>query len=334
MEIIFHPDYILHKQKGTHPERPDRLIEVMERLDKEDLTEDVIVPEHISEENLTVVHTEEYISRFKSHPPGYLDGGDTYICESTYDIARLSAAGALSAVDISKKGKAALALLRPPGHHAGAGYGGGFCYLNNIALAAAHSGVDKVAILDFDGHHGNGTSDIYYSDPGVLFISTHHYGIYPGTGEAIAIGDGRGEGFNVNVPFQTGVGDSSYGFAWDELIEPILSDYKPKLILVSLGTDGHYSDGMTGLSLSSQAYIEMSKKSIDLSQKLCGGKIAFFLEGGYHLNSLAEIIAGISALTEGKELKLEHTSVYDDNCLGRQAVERTKRALQDHWKFY
>ncbi len=334
MEIIFHPDYILHEQRGTHPERPERLLAIMERLEKDDLTEEITIPEMATDEFLSTIHTEDYISRLKSSPCGYLDGGDTFIGEDTYDIARLAVGGGSSTIDAAKKGQAAMALLRPPGHHAGAGYGGGFCYLNNISLAVAHSGMDKVAILDFDGHHGNGTSDIFYSDPNVLFISAHHYGIYPGTGEHIAIGNGEGEGFNVNIPFKAGAGDSSYEFAWDELIEPILSDYKPNMILVSMGTDGHYSDGMTGLSLSSQAHIEMARRSIEISQKYCAGKVAFFLEGGYHLGSLAEIISGISALTEAKEVELEHSQVYDSECLGRPVVEKTKHALEDHWKFY
>ncbi len=334
MEIVYHPDYILHRHRGTHPERPERLEAVMERIEMEGFAEDIVMPEPADEKILTTIHPESYVKKIGSHPRGYLDGGDTYIDEKTYDIARRAVGGALLAADIANRGTAAMALLRPPGHHAGAGYGGGFCYFNNIALAAAHLKERKIAILDFDGHHGNGTSDIFYSDPNVLFISAHHHGIYPGTGESIAIGADKGEGFNVNIPFHTGVGDASYEYAWDEIIEPILKQNEPDIILVSLGTDGHYADGMTGLSLSSLSYIEMARNALKISEELCKGRVAFFLEGGYHLGSLAEIVSGTLSLCEGKDIDLEHTKIYDDKCLGRAAVDNTKKALEDHWDFY
>ena len=333
MKIIFHPDYILHQHRGMHPERPERLESVMGCLESSISKEDIITPIPTDEKSLSKVHSEGYIQRFKNHPCGYLDGGDTYIGEKTYEISKMAAGGALIAGDIANKGEPVMALLRPPGHHAGSYYGGGFCYFNNIALAAAHSKVDRVAILDLDGHHGNGTSDIFYTDKNVLFISTHHYGIYPGTGESIAIGDGDGEGYNINIPFGTGAGDSSYEYAWNSIIAPVLMQYEPEIILVSLGIDGHYADGMTGLSLSSQAYISLAEKSMELSRKINDGKIAFFLEGGYHLGSLSEIVKGIISLGCGGSTDLTHTEVYDDKCIGKKAAESTIHALKDHWEF-
>ncbi len=331
MDVIFHPDYLLHRHRGAHPERPERLNAVLERLELEDLAGNISIPEPATEDVLMSVHSKDYVISMGEYGAGYIDGGDTYLGENTYDIALLAAGGARLSSDLAKKGKASMALLRPPGHHAGAYYGGGFCYFNNIAIAAAFSEMKKVAILDFDGHHGNGTSDIFYSSNDVLFISTHHYGIYPGTGDSIAIGENEGEGYNVNIPFRTGVGDSSIEYAWNELIEPLLQQYTPQMILVSLGTDGHYADGMTGLSLSSRAYLDMAKRTIDLSDKLCKGRTAFFLEGGYHLGSLEEIIAGIIAYTEGRGVKLEWTDEHDNRCLGREAVDRTKHCIDDHW---
>ncbi len=331
MEVIFHPDYTLHKHGGAHPERPERLDAILERLEIEGLAGNISIPEPATEEMLMTVHSEDYIKCLKEHGMGYIDGGDTYMGENTYDIALLAAGGALLSQFLAKDDKASMALLRPPGHHAGAYYGGGFCYFNNIAIAAAFSEMKRVAILDIDAHHGNGTSDIFYSSPNVLYISTHHYGIYPGTGDSVAIGEDEGEGFNVNIPFRSGAGDSSMEYAWNELIEPILRQYEPQMILVSLGTDGHYADGMTGLSLSSHAYLDKAIRTIDLSDKLCKGRTAFFLEGGYHLGSLEEIIAGIIAYAEGREVKLEWTDEHDDKCIGREAVERTKHYLKDHW---
>lgn len=331
MKIIYHQDYILHEHRGPHPERPQRLEAIMDRLESEGLTEDLLIPEKASEEVLYSVHSEDHITSMKEHGPGYIDGGDTYLGLDTYDIARSAAGGALKAVDMAKKGLPSMALLRPPGHHAGSTYGGGFCYFNNIAIAAVCSGKKKVAIIDLDGHHGNGTSDIFYKSKEVLFISAHHYGIYPGTGDGIALGDDAGEGYNVNIPFRTGTGDISYEYAWDELIEPLLSQYGPDIILVSLGTDGHYADGMTGLSLSSSGYINMSRLILDKAEELCGNKVAFFLEGGYHLGSLSEIIAGIVSLPEGIKVDIKWDENYDQRCLGRETVDQAKVLLDDHW---
>ncbi len=331
MEVIFHPDYMLHKHRGAHPERPERLEAILERLELEGLAGNISTPEPATEDILTSVHSKDYVKYMREHGRGYLDGGDTYMGENTYDIALLSAGGAFLSSSRVKEGIASMALLRPPGHHAGAYYGGGFCYFNNIAIAAACSKMKKVAILDIDGHHGNGTSDIFYTSSDVLFISTHHYGIYPGTGDSMAIGEGQGEGYNVNIPFPTGAGDSSLEYAWDVLIEPILRQYEPRVLLVSLGTDGHYADGMTGLSLSSRAYIDICGRTIDLAREICKGRAAFFLEGGYHLGSLGEVIAGTVAYTEGREVKMEWTDEYDNRCIGKGAVERTRHRLKDHW---
>ncbi len=332
MEVIFHPEYLEHRQHGTHPERPDRLKAVLHRLEKEGLHENIEVPEPADREDVAVVHDEKYIDNVKDLAPGYIDGGDTYLTEDTYDIAMLSAGGALMSLKKAEEGIKNMALLRPPGHHSGRDYGGGFCYFNNIAIAAKRSKFDRVAILDIDAHHGNGTSDIFYKDRSVLYISEHHHGIYPGTGESFAIGEDEGQGFNVNIPFGTGSGDTSVELAWDNLVEPILRQYSPDIILVSLGTDGHYSDVMTGLSYSSQCYVETAKKTMDLADEICDGRVSFMLEGGYHLDSLSEIVAGIVGYDVGKDVKLEYTKVSDNHQKGRNAVEDSFESLYKYWE--
>src|SRR5206468_467314 len=155
------------------------------------------------------------------------------------------------------------ALVRPPGHHAGPDYGGGFCYLNNVAVAAAEQAAAgrKVAILDYDAHHGNGTRDIFADSSSVLYVSTHQFGIYPGTGPAEDVGTGEGRGFTVNIPFTAGCGDASYRAAADSIIEPILTAVRPDVILVSLGIDAHYRDPLTSLTLSSPAYVDLMSRS-------------------------------------------------------------------------
>jgi len=332
MNVIFHPKYLEHKQRGTHPESPDRVVSVFNRLEDEELVEDIIVPETVKREVLETTHGDEYLRMLENNFGQYIDGGDTYLDEGTYEIAKLAVGGGLEGVQRAVKGERTMALLRPPGHHAGKDYGGGFCYLNNAAIASNVVGVNRVAIIDLDAHHGNGTSDIFYSDPNVLYVSAHHHGIYPGTGEALAVGEGPGEGYNVNIPFRTGRGDSSLELAWDEVIEPILLQYDPKLIIVSFGTDGHYTDMMTGLTYSSQCYIRMAERIIQLSEDICDGAVSFMLEGGYHLRSISEIVAGMIGSECGKEISLEYTKVSDKKQNGKEEVFETKQAMEKYWE--
>jgi len=331
MDIIFHPKYLDHKQFGTHPESPDRLNSILTRLEDEELIEDVLIPEPAEREILEKTHTPRYLDMLKSSYGQYIDGGDTYLDEDTYEIAKLAAGGALEGIKKALSGERTLALLRPPGHHAGKDYGGGFCYLNNAAIAANQVNAGRVAIIDLDAHHGNGTSDIFYSDPNVLYISAHHHGIYPGTGEAVAVGQGPGEGYNINIPLKTGRGDSTLDLAWTEIMKPILNQYQPKTIIVSFGTDGHYADKLTGLTYSSQCYIRMAERITALSKKLCKGSVSYMLEGGYHLECLSEIAAGIVASESGKEVSLEYTKVSDTEQKGREEILETKATLKKYW---
>ncbi len=318
-----------HQHPSTHPERPERLEGILVKLDSLSLVDDILFPEEMEKDVSKLVHTDRYLRSLSTMTSDYLDGGDTFVSSETYEIARMAVSGALLSVDEAMKKNKNIALLRPPGHHAGADYGGGFCYLNNIAIGARFADLDRVAIVDIDSHHGNGTSDIFYSDSEVLYISTHHHGIYPGTGVSVAVGEDQGEGYNVNVAFPAGSGDSSMNLAFDDIIDPILKQYSPQLILVSLGTDGHYADVMTGLSLSSQCYIDTCKKLASLSDELCGGRISYMLEGGYHIPSLAEITAGI---VSDEEVELEFTKDLDKNKKGEEAVLDTINALHKYWE--
>jgi acetoin utilization deacetylase AcuC-like enzyme len=226
-----------------------------------------------------------------------------------------------------------VALVRPPGHHAGPDYGGGFCYLNNVAAAAADQVAQghRVAILDYDAHHGNGTSEIFEDEAAVLYISTHQYGIYPGTGAAEDVGKGEGRGFNVNIPFTAGCGDESFRVAYDEIVEPVVREYKPEVILVSLGIDAHYRDPLTGLSLSSPGYVDLVMRSADLAKELCDSRFVVALEGGYHLQALSEVYAGVVARLRQRRVDLELTQLLDAKGKGRPGIEATKRAHKDFW---
>ncbi len=259
---------------------------------------------------------------------------ETAVHRDTFDIGLLAVGGVLLATRSAvRDGHPSIALVRPPGHHAGPDYGGGFCYLNNVAIAAAEqvAAGRRVAILDYDAHHGNGTRDIFAENPAVLYVSTHEYGIYPGTGPAEDTGTGEGRGFTVNIPFTAGCGDASYVAALDSVIEPILGQFRPDVVLVSLGIDAHYRDPLTSLTLSSPGYVDLVKRSAALAARLCANRFTIALEGGYHLEALSEVIAGVVAGIEGRSIPLALTDVLDDRGRGREAIEATKRAHRDFW---
>ena len=337
MTIIYAPEYLKHKQSFGHPESPRRLEAIVDRLKNEKLFTDVLRPEPATRSELEGCHTREYIDVIKSFGEGYLDP-DTYHREETFDIASLAAGGGILAAKSSyKKNRPSFALLRPPGHHATRGGAGGFCYFNNIALAAKallnSTDAEKVAIVDIDVHHGNGTNDIFYQEPDVLYISTHQWGIYPGTGSLRTAGTGAGSGYTVNIPFISGTGDSTYELAHDKLIEPIVTQYKPSIILVSIGSDAHYKDPLASLTLTSQGYLAVATKLIELARVLCDGKIAFYLEGGYHPEALAEVVAGIvGQFHERDDIALKYNDCTDNDAMGQDVVKEVKDLHSKYWK--
>ena len=331
--IVYDPRFLDHVPSPLHVERPDRLRSIVERLRREGLLHDVQTPVPATEEELRRVHRGSYVDHFRNLDEGFLDP-ETAVHKGTFAIATLAAGAVLQATRASVgDGHPAIALVRPPGHHAGPDYGGGFCYLNNVAVAAADqvAGGRRVAILDYDAHHGNGTRDIFAAAPSVLYVSTHQYGIYPGTGPAEDIGEGEGQGFTVNVPFPAGAGDTSYRAALETIIEPILTQFRPDVVLVSLGIDAHYRDPLTSLALSSPGYVEVVSRSAEWATRLCGSRFVIALEGGYHLEALGEVFAGVLAHFEGRTVPLALTEVLDDKGRGLAAIEATKRAQREFW---
>src|SRR5437867_10506364 len=254
--IVYDPRFLDHVASPLHVERPERLGSVVARLQREGLFTDVTNAPPAGIADLERVHTKTYLDLFRNLREGLLDP-ETAVHPPTFEIASLAAGAVLHATRAAvRDGRPAVALVRPPGHHAGPDYGGGFCYLNNVAIAAADQIAEgrRVAILDYDAHHGNGTRDIFADNASVLYLSTHEYGIFPGTGLAEDVGTGDGRGFTVNIPFSAGCGDASYLAAHDRIVEPIVEQFRPDGILVSLGIDAHYRDPLTSLVLSSPGY--------------------------------------------------------------------------------
>jgi acetoin utilization deacetylase AcuC-like enzyme len=248
---------------------------------------------------IAICHRQEYIQyvkEFCEHGGGYLDP-DTYSNKYSFTAA-ITAVG--SSVDLTKavinrELKNGFAILRPPGHHALANSSMGFCLFGNIAIAAkvalTQHGIGKVAIVDIDVHHGNGTQALVGDDPNILFISSHQYPFYPGTGSIHEIGQGDAEGTIINIPLQQGVGDEGFKTIYENIIIPSLRRFKPDLILVSAGYDAHWDDLLANLSLSLEGYDWISRKLIGAADEICSGKIVFFLEGGYNLEALSYGVA-------------------------------------------
>lgn len=286
-----------------HPENAGRIEAILRLLDEHKVLGDLqtIVPHAATIEQLVRVHTKsmvEMVQQAAAQNWRRLDA-DTYVTSASYNLARLAAGSAAAAVDsiMSGQAKTGLALLRPPGHHAERDRVGGFCLFNNVAVAARQAqivhGARRVLIIDFDVHHGNGTQDIFYDDPDVMFISLHLFiagFFYPGTGAADETGSGSGLGTTLNVPLPLGVGDQGYLQAFSELIRLKTEWFQPDLILISAGYDAHWADPLTpgdttGLTLT--GYARIVREILDMAEQVCQGRVLFILEGGYYFPALA-----------------------------------------------
>lgn len=338
MKVVYSERYLEHRHAGYHPERPERLLSVIEGLKEADLfgEEFLLSPRPARAEELLLVHTEGHVRRIRDFGVGWMDP-DTFHDVKTYEISLLSAGGGVTAALWSwDEREPAVALLRPPGHHAGPDYNGGFCYFNNIALAARilqkERRAKRVAIVDVDVHHGNGTHDIFLEDPTVLYISTHQWGIYPGTGPLTEVGRGEGQGFTVNLPMNAGHGDGTFRMTFDEVILPILRQFRPDHILVSLGVDAHYMDPLASLSLSSPGYVELLMQLKGLADRSCEGRITFLLEGGYHLEALREVIVGLcmNLVGRGEDATYRFGSVMDSG--DGPHVRSFREQLSSYWR--
>lgn len=290
--------FLLHKPMGEHPERPERLTAVLSAIRASELRGRTLplAPRPATDEELRRVHAVEYLqdlrqrmSEVNPRGSGWLDP-DTYYGPGTYQAALLAAGGttelALRVLRQSDKdGKNGFALVRPPGHHARRDRAMGFCLLNNVAVAAAaaRAAGARVAIIDWDVHHGNGTEEIFARDSAVLYISLHQFPYYPGTGAATSIGEGVGRGATINLPLPEGSGGPEYKLAFQKIVLPALRRFEPDLILVSAGFDAHARDPLAGMNLVEQDYARMTHQLLSIQPRLVA-----VLEGGYQLEALGQ----------------------------------------------
>jgi acetoin utilization deacetylase AcuC-like enzyme len=290
-----------HRGPTGHPERPERLGAVHEALAPRRDRLETLPLRPASPAELLRVHSREHVdqvSRACERAPAQLDA-DTFVSPESFEVGLLAAGGSVDLVRAIAAGRvgAGLALVRPPGHHAEADRAMGFCLFNNVAVAAralqAEDGVDRALILDWDVHHGNGTQHCFEEDPSVLYVSTHQYPYYPGTGAASETGRGRGAGFTVNIPMPAGCGDAEYVGALQRILIPAARAFRPDFLLVSCGFDAHRDDPLADMRVTADGYKALAAIVRHLSDGLCGGRLAFILEGGYALSGVREGSAAV-----------------------------------------
>jgi len=301
--LVYDEQYLRHRPGERHPERPARLEAIMQRLSDTGLQEELILirPYPAPLPWIERLHDPGYIKRFqtacqKGHTIFMVP--DCGICPESYDIALLAVGGVFAALENVMSGMVhnAFCAVRPPGHHAERNKAMGFCFFNNIALGAIylleHFGLERVAIIDWDVHHGNGTQRLFESDPRVFYLSLHEdpYSCYPGTGLSQDQGVGKGKGFTLNLPLCAGSGDEAYLKALQEEGLPRLREFAPQFVLISAGFDAHELDPMAHQNLTREAYQKMGEMVLELAQESAGGHLVSVLEGGYNLTVLADCV--------------------------------------------
>ena len=317
--FIYDPRYKRHDTGPQHPERPERMDAILAWLERVELAGRLpsVAPRPATQQELSACYGQAYIDLVRCEVMAgdrQLSTGDTVISPASLDVAVLAAGGALAAVDAVVEGRAqnAFCAIRPPGHHASSAWGMGFYIFNNVALAARYAqqthSIGKVAIVDWDVHHGNGTQNIFYEDPSVFFFSTHQSPWYPYTGPADETGQGAGLGTTMNFPFAAGAGRPQIVGAMQDKLLPALQQFKPELILISAGFDSKLGDPLGRFELTDPDFVDMTRLVMTIAREHCQNRVVSILEGGYSLEGLASAVAAHIRTLAGEEAPLRGQS--------------------------
>jgi acetoin utilization deacetylase AcuC-like enzyme len=328
-----------HLTPPGHPERLERagVMQVVASEFRKNGGE-VREPRPATHDELARIHDREYISLIAetAGKATALDP-DTFTSPDSYEVARLAAGAAIGCVEHMLEGnrRRAFAMVRPPGHHAERNRAMGFCLFNNVAIAAAHArtrGLSRVAIVDYDVHHGNGTQWSFYEDPAVLFISSHQYPYYPGTGAASDIGRGKGLGFTVNLPMDAGGTDADYELAYNTVAFPVLRQFRPELILVSAGFDALDGDPLAGMRLSVNQFARLTAAITAIADELCQGRVVAVTEGGYDLGGFASCLRAVIPVLNGEASPSDFRRPEGAAPRGRATVDAVVPGLRRYWQ--
>jgi len=346
--VILKNDLFLeHIPDFNHVESPDRLRVIYEQLDKSPLNEIFLYPDFdpAPVEVLELNHSKDHIMRvagtadqaFNSLDP------DTQTSAKSFDAACLAAGAVIAGMEMIMRGEAdnGFALVRPPGHHAEVNRAMGFCLFNNVAVGARYGleklGLERIAIIDWDLHHGNGTQNSFYRSKEVLYLSTHAYPYYPGSGGPGEVGAGDGEGYTVNVPLSGGHDDRAFAKIFQEIILPVIRDYHPDFIIISAGFDTYFADPLGTMAVTEQGYACMTKQVVDLAAEVCQGRLLVALEGGYNLRGLRDGVLGVLAELSGNPTcpgKIDESALQAIMESDREVpvIEQVRNIAKRYWK--
>lgn len=340
--IFQHSLFLEHDPGPYHVEIPQRLAVIYEQLQKEKGKDRYIYPEFApaSPAILQLNHSAEHVARVAATSGRAFDSldPDTQTSPRSYDAACLAAGAVVRAAEMLAADEAdnCFALVRPPGHHAEANRAMGFCLFNNIAVAAHYArqelGLERILIVDWDLHHGNGTQNSFYDTNQVFYFSTHQYPYYPGSGGINEVGKGRGEGFTINVPLRGGQGDAAYYLIFNEILAPIARQYRPELIMVSAGFDIYAGDPLGGMAVSAAGFGGLTRILKNLAREVCHGRLLLTLEGGYNLPGLRDGVMAVLAELSGPENLTDKTAAGATATAGQLPVlEQVRNIAKKYW---